>query len=207
MGLKSQLEGRLQSVSDFDAPDRDLEQYRTPASVAAHLVALADLQGDVEDRTVVDLGSGTGMLALGAALRSPRRVIGVEVDAGALSLARANESSLLEERRIDWIRGDATRAPLDLDGSTVIANPPFGAHEETRHADRDFLETIASGAAVSYTIHNEGSREFLEAFTMDRGGRITHAYGVEFHVPKQFRHHEAERHAIQAELDRVAWDR
>lgn len=207
MGLKSQLEAELQDVSDFASPDRDLEQYRTPASVAAHLVALADLQGDIEDRTVVDLGSGTGMLALGAALRSPRRVIGVELDDGAISVARENEAGIFDDRRIDWLRGDVTRAPLALDGSTVVANPPFGAHEDNRHADRDFLETIATGAAVSYTIHNEGSREFLEAFTMDNGGRITHAYGVEFYVPKQFRHHEAESHAIQAELYRVVWDR
>lgn len=207
MGLKSQLEGTLQSVSDFDDPDRDLEQYRTPASVAAHLLALADLQGDIEDRTVVDLGSGTGMLAIGAALRSPARVIGVEMDDSAISVARENVAGLFEARKIDWILGDATRVPVNLEGSTVVANPPFGAHEDNRHADRDFLETIATGAAVSYTIHNEGSREFLEAFTMDNGGQITHAYGVEFHVPKQFRHHVARSHAIQAELYRVVWDR
>ncbi|MFB6085485.1 MAG: METTL5 family protein [Halodesulfurarchaeum sp.] len=207
MGLKAQLEGTLQAVTDFDSPDRGLEQYRTPASVAAHLIALADLQGDIEDRTIVDLGSGTGMLAIGAALRSPGRVIGIEVDAAAISRARQSESSLFEDRRIDWVRGDATRVPVHLDGATVVANPPFGAHRDNRHADRDFLETIAADAAVSYTIHNEASREFLEAFTMDNGGRITHAYGVEFHVPKQFRHHESASHAIQAELYRVAWDR
>jgi putative methylase len=206
MALKSQLEAALQSVADFESPEADLEQYRTPAPVAAHLVALADLQGDIEDRTVVDLGSGTGMLALGASLRAPKRVVGAEIDGGALSLAQENESGLSGTKSVDWVRGDVTHLPVDLAGSTVIANPPFGAHEHTRHADRDFLETIATGAAVSYTIHNSGSREFLEAFTMDNGGRITHAYGVEFHVPKQFRHHEVESHEIQAELYRVAWD-
>lgn len=207
MGVKAQLEAQLQAVSDFESPVRELEQYRTPASVAAHLVALADLQGDLEDRTVIDLGSGTGMLALGAALLAPHRVIGVELDAAAIDIARENERSLSPASQIEWIRGDVRDAPVDLDGATVVANPPFGAHEDTRHADRDFLETVASGASVSYTIHNEGSREFVEAFTMDNGGRITHAYGVEFHVPKQFRHHDAERHAIQAELYRIAWDR
>ena len=207
MGLKSQLEAALQAVGDFESPERDLEQYRTPASVAAHLIALADLQGDIQDRTVIDLGSGTGMLAIGAALRSPSRVVGVEIDDSAITVARENETKVGAGQSIDWVRGDVTRSPVDLAGSTVVANPPFGAHEDNRHADRDVLGTIATGADVSYTIHNSGSREFLEAFTMDNGGRITHAYGVEFYVPQQFRHHEAESHEIQAELFRVVWDR
>ncbi len=206
MGLKNQLEAELQAVSDFQEPKRHLEQYRTPASVAAHLVSLADLQGDIDNRTVIDLGSGTGMLALGAALRGPSQVVGLEIDDAALTRAVENEQALFAEPEISWVKGDATRLPIDLEGSTVVANPPFGAHSDNRHADRDFLETVASGAAVSYTIHNEGSREFLEAFTMDNGGRITHAYGVEFFVPRQFRHHENDRHEIQAELYRVVWD-
>ena len=207
MGLKSQLESELAAVSDFEDPVRELEQYRTPASVAAHLVALADIQDDIAGQTVIDLGSGTGMLALGAALRSPARVIGLETDPEAIELARENERQLAPGTAVEWVEGDATDPPMDIAGATVVANPPFGAHKDNVHADREFLETIAEGAAVSYTIHNEGSREFLEAFTMDNGGRITHAYGVEFYVPRQFHHHESDRQAIQAELYRVAWDR
>ncbi|MFW6383892.1 MAG: METTL5 family protein [Halodesulfurarchaeum sp.] len=205
MSLKTDLEATLAAVGDFQEPRRDLEQYRTPASVAAHLIALATLQEDIDGRRVVDLGSGTGMLALGAALRSPERVLGVEVDPAAIELARENEAAL-DCHPVAWVEGDVTASPVDLTGATVVSNPPFGAHKDNRHADRQFLEAIAPDAAVSYTIHNEGSREFLEAFVMDNEGRITHAYGVEFHVPNQFRHHEAENHAIQAELYRVAWD-
>ena len=205
MGLKSTLEAELGDVQDFQSPRRDLEQYRTPASVAAHLIALATLQEDVDGERVVDLGSGTGMLALGAALRSPAAVLGVEIDPAAIETARENERAL-DCRSIEWVQGDVTEGPVDLTDATVVSNPPFGAHEDNRHADRRFLEAIAPEAAVSYTIHNEGSREFLEAFVMDNGGRISHAYGVDFHVPNQFRHHEAERHSIQAELYRVVWD-
>lgn len=206
MGLKATLETELSAVADFPEPKRELEQYRTPASVAAHLIALADLQGDLEGQRVVDLGSGTGMLALGAALRSPEAVFGIEIDPDALAVAEANERAV-DGADVEWVQGDAADPPVELTGATVVANPPFGAHEDNRHADRTFLEAIADGAAVSYTIHNENSREFIEAFVMDNGGRITHAYGVSFHVPEQFRHHDTERHEIQAELYRVAWDR
>ena len=206
MGLKASLETELSAVADFPDPKRELEQYRTPASVAAHLIALADLQGDLEGQRVVDLGSGTGMLALGAALRSSDAVFGIEIDPDAIAVAEANERAV-DGADVEWVQGDAVDPPVDLTGATVLANPPFGAHEDNRHADRTFLEAIADGAAVSLTIHNENSREFLEAFVMDNGGRITHAYGVSFHVPEQFRHHDAGSQEIQAELYRVVWDR
>lgn len=207
MALKATLERGLSEVQDFDNPDPELEQYRTPASVAAHLLALAELMGDVEDRTVIDLGSGTGMLALGAATLDPGHVIGIEVDKAALATARENEVTVSPESDIAWIMGDATDPPLCQTDCTVIANPPFGAHEANRHADRAFLETAASLSSVSYTIHNEGSQEFVEAFVMDKGGSITHAYGVEFPLPNQFLHHSVESAEIQAELYRVEWQR
>lgn len=206
MSLKGTIERRLSEVEDFAEPDPALEQYRTPEGVAAHLVALADLQADIEGQTVIDLGSGTGMLALGAALLDPAAVVGVEMDERAIQTAQWNEVVVDPGTSVSWVRGDATRPPLCGDGYTVIANPPFGAHEDHRHADREFLETITDLASVSYTIHNEGSQEFVEAFSMDNGGTISHAYKVSFPLPRQFMHHTAEESSIQAELYRIAWD-
>lgn len=207
MSLKATLERQLADVRDFPEPDVELEQYRTPERVAAHLLALADLQDDLDGRRVVDLGTGTGMLALGAALLDPARVIGIELDGSVLDVARLNEDALAPGRAVDWVQGDASSVPLRSGDWTVVANPPFGAHADNRHADRAFLETIADLGRVSYTIHNEGSSEFVEAFSMDNGGRVTHAYAVEFPLPRQFMHHESDRESIQAELFRIEWNK
>ena len=206
MSLKATLERQLAEVTDFPDPDVELEQYRTPERVAAHVLALADLQDDLEGRRVVDLGTGTGMLALGAALLEPSRVVGIELDRSVLDIARRNEAALAPGTSVDWVQGDASSAPLCSADWTVVANPPFGSHADNRHADRAFLETIAEIGRVSYTIHNEGSAEFVEAFSMDNGGRVTHAYAVEFPLPRQFMHHEADRQSIQAELFRIEWN-
>jgi len=77
---KRALAGKLSVVAGFENPQLGLEQYPTPPDLAAHVIHLADLQGDIAGRTVIDLGAGTGMLTLGAALRGPARVVGVEVD-------------------------------------------------------------------------------------------------------------------------------
>jgi putative methylase len=202
--VKRALEQRLAAVRGFDDPSAALEQYPTPAELAAHILHLADLQGDLAGRTVVDLGTGTGMLALGAATRNPERVVAVERDSGALEVAHENEVTVDPAVPVDWVLGDAARAPLS-EVDTVVMNPPFGAQRGQRHADRAFLGTAASVAAVSYSIHNAGSKSFVESFASDEGGEVTHAFAAEFDVDKQFAFHTSERATLDVEVFRVEW--
>jgi len=207
MPTKSALAQQLGVVAGFDDPRADLEQYRTPPELAAHLVHRADLEGDVQDRTVIDLGCGTGMLALAAALRSPETVVGVDIDPGPLSTARANERKVGSQTSVSWVRADATQVPLcpPVAETTVVMNPPFGAQSGNEHADRAFLATAAEISSVSYSLHNAGSGDFVESFAADNGGAVTHAFAAEFKVPHQFDFHEDATRSIDAELYRIDW--
>ncbi|WP_410764698.1 METTL5 family protein [Haloferax sp. DFSO60] len=208
MATKAALEAQLAVVAGFESPKVALEQYPTPPELAAHLVHLADLRGDIEDRTVVDLGTGTGMLALGAALRSPETVVGVELDSDALTVALDNAHRVGTHTSIHWVRADATRLPLCLGDDTevtVLMNPPFGAQQGNEHADRAFLETVSDIADVSYSVHNEGSKEFVEAFADDNGGELTDAFRATFDLEHQFEFHESARHQLDAEVFRIEW--
>jgi len=207
MATKSALAQQLGVVAGFTDPRADLEQYRTPPDLAAHLIHRADLEGDVQDRTVVDLGCGTGMLALAAALRGPETVVGVDIDPGPLATARANERKVGSTTSVSWVRADATQPPLcpPVAETTVVMNPPFGAQSGNEHADRAFLATAADIASVSYSLHNGGSGDFVESFAADNGGDVTHAFAAEFEVPHQFEFHDAERRSIDAELYRIEW--
>jgi putative methylase len=207
MATKSALAQQLGVVAGFADPRADLEQYRTPPDLAAHLVHRADLEGDVQDRTVVDLGCGTGMLALAAALRGPDTVVGVDIDPGPLSTARANERKVGSTTSVSWVRADATRVPLcpPVAETTVVMNPPFGAQSGNEHADRAFLATAAEIASVSYSLHNAGSGDFVESFVADNGGDVTHAFAAEFDIPHQFDFHDDATRSIDAELYRIEW--
>ncbi|WP_232688458.1 METTL5 family protein [Halobacterium zhouii] len=202
--MKRALEQQLAAVEGFRDPSVALEQYPTPADVAAHLLHLATLHDDVAGRVVADLGAGTGVLALGAATCEPERVVGVERDSDALTVAQENERAIDPDVAVDWIRGDATRPPF-ADVDTVVMNPPFGAQRGNRHADRGFLATASELASVSYSIHNAGSREFVESFAADAGGEVTHAFAAEFDVDHQFDFHERERETLDVEVFRVEW--
>jgi len=206
VSTKSQLTQQLGVVAGFDDPRVDLEQYRTPPDLAAHLVHRADLEGDIEGKTVVDLGCGTGMLALAATLRGPRRAVGVDIDRGPLETARANARRVGSTSGVSWVHADATRVPLCPDGpTTVVMNPPFGAQDANRHADREFLATAAEIADVSYSVHNADSAGFVEAFAADNGGEVTHAFAAEFELPRTFDFHEDDRRELDVEVFRAVF--
>lgn len=204
MDTKRALERRLSQLRGFEDPRVELEQYPTPADIAAHLVHLADLRGDL-DGTVIDLGTGTGMLAVGAALRAPQRVIGLDADRAALAIARENERRVAPPGGIDWLLGDGGRLPLRFSNATVLMNPPFGAQSGQRGADRRFLEAAIGIADVIYSIHNAGSRGFIESFVADHGGEVTHAYELAFDLDRQFDFHEEGSRTIRAECYRSSW--
>jgi putative methylase len=206
MSTKTQLAQQLAVVAGFEDPRVDLEQYRTPPDVAAHLVHTADLHGDVEDRIVVDLGTGTGMLALAAVLRGPDSVVGIDVDPTPLATARENERRVAAATSVEWVRADATQVPLCPDGpTTVVMNPPFGAQAGNEHADRAFLASAADIAEVSYSIHNAGSADFVEAFAGDNGGEVTHAFESELDLPRQFEFHDEDSQTVPVEVFRIEW--
>lgn len=204
MASKRALEQRLSTLSRFDEPRVEFEQYPTPARLAATLVHLADLQGDL-DRPVVDLGTGTGILALGAALRGAPQVVGLDRDRSALETARQNERRIEAPIDLDWLLADATRPPLAIEDVTVVMNPPFGAQDGHEHADRAFLEVVADLATVSYSIHNADSWEFVEAFSVDNGGLVTHAYTATLELDRQFQFHESDRTEQSVEVFRIEW--
>ena len=206
MATKRSLATKLGVVAGFEDPRAALEQYPTPPGLAAHVVHLADLHDDIAGRTIVDLGAGTGMFALAAALRGPARVVGIEIDRSAVTTARENERRVTASAPVHWIQGDATRPPVSFpEPATVVMNPPFGARNGNRNADRGFLATASELSTVSYSVHNAGSREFLEAFVADNGGEVTHAFEADFAVNAQFDHHTADSHDVDVEVYRVEW--
>jgi len=198
---KRELERRLSELDAFEDPRVELEQYPTSGPLAAHLVHFAAMQGDLE-RRVLDLGAGTGLLGLGAALVGAD-VVGVEIDADALAVARRNADRLGVD--VEWVQGDVRRLPFRLEGATVVSNPPFGAQDGRRGADRPFLAAAARVAVASCTIHNAGSREFVESFAADNGGTVTHAFRAETVLPRQFEFHDRDRDRLEVEVYRIEW--
>lgn len=206
MSSKQELIRTLTTLDGFSSPDPSLEQYPTPPDLAATLLHRATLDGDIIDQTVVDLGTGTGILAIGAALCTAKRVIGIDIDPDALATAANNQKSISKNLPIEWVCGDTMMLPLDVDEITVLMNPPFGAQHAARHADRRFLEAARTIGRVSYSVHNEDSLAFITAYTNDHDGTVTHAYEAELPLDHQFAFHSNPTNPLHVEIYRIIWE-
>ena len=85
---KKELEILLQKVPTFDNPSPTLEQYLTPANIAADIIFTAHQFGDIQDKMVFDLGCGTGIFAIGARITGAKKVIGFDVDKDIIEKAK-----------------------------------------------------------------------------------------------------------------------
>jgi putative methylase len=195
--LKKKLEILLEKVESFEKPIARLEQYVTPANIAAEVLYYAYLKGDIEGKIVFDLGCGTGKFAIGAALLGAREVRGFDVDEEALKVAKKNAEKLA--RQIAWVKSDVK----DIKGScdTVIQNPPFGVKKEK--ADRVFLKKALELGRVIYSMHKAETREFVTRYAEKLGGIITDVKRVEFLLPHSYKFHKKEKKKISVDVYRI----
>ena len=126
---KKDLEIILQGLAPHPRPSERLEQYATPAGVAAEVLFFAAQLGDIQGKKVVDLGCGTGILAIGAKAIGAREVVALDLDEAALAIAMKNASGLGLD--VGFLTLDVAEFPESCD--TVLMNPPFGAQQA--HAD------------------------------------------------------------------------
>ena len=195
------LEMTLQRLSGFSRPHAALEQYQTPAPLAARLLYHALMKGDIAGKRVCDLGCGTGVLAIGAALLGAASVTGVDIDERALDVAQKNATLL--DTDVTFLAADVREGgcPKRIGAcDTVVMNPPFGAQKA--HADRPFIDCALVVAGVTYSIFNAGSIPFVEAYTLQKA-EITEKIGGAFPIRRTFAFHTRNVQEIEVEILRL----
>ena len=171
---KKDLEIILQKLPPHPSPMVKLEQYTTPAPIAADIMFSAYLEENIADKIVLDLGCGTGIFAIGAKLLSAREVIGIDVDGTALVIAEGYADTLsLDIKFLEQDINGLTKAMLDSSEiDTVIQNPPFGAQKSARGADRIFLKKALELANTVYSLHLSKTEEFISQLIEKLGGEV-----------------------------------
>lgn len=187
--LLSRLEG-------FPEPKPWLEQYKTPGDVASELLWLAHSLGHIAGKVIADLGTGTGVLAIGAKLLGAKKVYAVEIDEKAIEVARKNAGKA--GVNVEFLHIDVSEFDVKVD--TVIMNPPFGS--QRKHADRPFLLKAFEVADVVYSIHlaKPEVRNFIEKFSGEMGFRAVRLKTVPFEIPAQFYFHRKRLERIPVDL-------
>jgi putative methylase len=93
---KKHLEIAIQSIPRHPKPKVKLEQYSTPATITADVLWNAHNLGDVFNKKTLDLGCGTGILAISSLLLGAKEAIGIDIDSDSIDVAKetAREMSI-----------------------------------------------------------------------------------------------------------------
>lgn len=196
------LERALQQVELHPSPKAFLEQYTIPVDVASEFLFLAAYANDdIISKSVVDLGCGSGRLAMGAVLLGAKEAVGIDIDRSAVKKARENAKRFSLMGRLSWIAGDVE--VLRGRFNTVLQNPPFGV--QRRSADRRFLLKAMELAPRVYSLHKggEANRAFIKRFIEANGGKVTSIFQMGFNIPRMFKFHTERRHEVDVDLYRI----
>jgi putative methylase len=196
---KLDLEKAIVEVQPHPSPNVYFEQYTIPPDVAAEILYIATyVYDDIAEKTVVDLGCGTGRLAIGAALLGAKETFGVDIDQLAVRTAKKNASKLRVSKKTNWIIADIE--VLRGHFNTVLQNPPFGV--QRRGADRKFIEKALEISHKVYSLHKSGesNRVFIKRFIELHGGKVTGIFQLEMNIPKMFEFHTKRKHSLKVDL-------
>ena len=185
---KKHLEMAIQKVPKHPNPKVDLEQYSTPAIIAADLLWNAYSLGDIADKKVMDLGCGTGIFAIASKLLGAASAIGVDLDKDSTDLA----SSYCGD--VNFICSDICDLENDFDVDTIFQNPPFGSQKNAKKgADLKFIsKAIELSPKVLYSFHMASTEEFLISYFEKNDLEIIHIFRYNFPIPKIYEFHTRE---------------
>ena len=218
----------LEQIPKHPNPKVGLEQYSTPATIAADLVWNAYGLGDIQDMNVLDLGCGTGMFAIASSLMGARCSLGIDIDDESVALAKITKNDIFNQHDIginnaNFMVGDINsfNSITDLLNETkdkninnssmsinrfdtLIQNPPFGSQEKgTRHADRKFMDFAVSSADVIYSFHMKSTEEFVIDYYRDLGADVTYKLVYRFPIPKIYDFHKEDSRDVNVVVLRV----
>lgn len=90
--------------------------HATTSQMMRYVLDLKDING----KSVIDMGTGTGILAILCKMRGAGRVTGIEIDPGAFD--NALENAALNNQAIDFILGDASALENCVPADIFLAN-------------------------------------------------------------------------------------
>lgn len=197
---KSTLAVLLSKLKRFENPKMHLEQYPTPSEIAATILWDAHCKGLIEDKLIVDLGAGTGILGIGALILGAKEVQFIEIDKDAQK--QIEENITLIKEYTDAIEGtwsiveeDITAKEFDINADLVISNPPFGTKQ--KHVDTSFLKQACSMGTHTYTFHKTATQDHIMKKLLDFNKPHLEIFPFSFNLPPTMKAHNKTAHHVE----------
>jgi len=197
---QKQIEIILSKLIPYSNPKLKLEEYSLDSKSAAKILSVAGMiYNDVTNKRIIDLGCGTGILAIGAALLGAKHVVGIDIDEESINIAKKNAQNVAVE--VDYLVGDIKLISSSFD--TTLMNPPFGSWN--RGVDVIFLMKALQISKVIYSLHkrSEKSRKYLCRKIASLGGKIEKIFELEIILPHTYTFHRKRKYHVKTDLYRI----
>lgn len=196
--MKKQLEIELSKIiDDFKEPKIKFEQYMTPPEIAAFMIHYAWMKGEIENKKIIDIGAGTGMLGIGAAFLGGN-VTMIEIDKDAYEILKNNVAKTDHEIRL--INKNIFDFDFDEEYDTALINPPFGIKSENK--DMDFIVEASKISKHIFSIHDgsESNINNIKSLFEKNNLEIMESLMMDFNLKSTYPWHEEKNKILKVML-------
>lgn len=196
--MKKQLEIELSKIiDDFKEPKIKFEQYMTPPEIAAFMIHYAWMKGEIENKKIIDIGAGTGMLGIGAAFLGGN-VTMIEIDKDAYEILKNNVAKTDHEIRL--INKNIFDFDFDEEYDTALINPPFGIKSENK--DMDFIVEASKISKHIFSIHDgsESNINNIKSLFEKHNLKIIESLMMDFSLKSTYPWHEEKNKILKVML-------
>ena len=119
-------------------------------------------------KTILDIGTGCGLIALMAAQRSTAQITAIDIDESASIQSRENFLASLWNERLDTVHGSVQQFNPDKQFDLIVCNPPFFKNafktpdpirNIARHNDKLSFESLL--ASADRLLNDNGTFAFI----------------------------------------------
>ena len=196
--MKKQLEIELSKIiDDFKEPKIKFEQYMTPPEIAAFMIHYAWMKGEIENKKIIDIGAGTGMLGIGAAFLGGN-VTMIEIDKDAYEILKNNVAKTDHEIRL--INKNIFDFDFDEKYDTALINPPFGI--KSKNKDMDFIVKASKISKHIFSIHDgsESNINNIKSLFEKHNLKIIESLMMDFSLKSTYPWHEEKNKILKVML-------
>ena len=196
--MKKQLEIELSKIiDDFKEPKIKFEQYMTPPEIAAFMIHYAWMKGEIENKKIIDIGAGTGMLGIGAAFLGGN-VTMIEIDKDAYEILKNNVAKTDHEIRL--INKNIFDFDFDEEYDTALINPPFGI--KSNNKDMDFIVKASKISKHIFSIHDgsESNINNIKSLFEKHNLKIIESLMMDFSLKSTYPWHEEKNKILKVML-------
>lgn len=172
---------------------------------ASVLHSIESRWNDINEKTIVDLGCGCGVLSIGAVVLGCNYCLSIDIDQDALEVCETNINDM-EIDNVDLLQMDVLKI-VENDRfhkkfDTVVTNPPFGT-KNNAGIDMEFLKAAMwmSNSAI-YSFHKTSTRKHILSKMIESGYSSEVIAQLRFDIPQTYKFHKQKSVDIEVDVFR-----